>query len=53
MTLGCTVDPDNITPSPGAMSDARERPRKGESCGDGGGGEEKGGEEEKGGGEAA
>ena len=28
--LGCTVDPDNITPSPGARSDVRERPRKGE-----------------------
>ena len=38
--LGCTVDPDNITPSPGEMSDERKRPREGESCGDGGGGEE-------------
>ena len=29
------VDPDNTTPSPGAMSDVREPPREGESYGDG------------------
>ena len=43
------VDPDNTTPSPGARSDARERPREGKSCSDDGGG----GEEEGGGGEKA
>ena len=43
--LGCSVDPDNITPSPGAMSDVKERPREGKSCGDGGGEEEEGGGE--------